>query len=52
MPPKIDPTEVRFSTSPLIQSTSRSSEVNPDLLLPWPPNSALSVWYFHNNPER
>ena len=52
MPPKVDPTEIRYSTSFVIQSTSRSSEENPDPLPLWPPNLVPSVWYTHNNIER
>lgn len=52
MPPKVDPTEIRYSTALPIQSTSRSSEENPDPQPLWPPNSVPSVWYTHNNSER
>ena len=45
MPPKVDPTEVRYSTSFSTQSTSKFSAVNQDPLPPSPPNSALSAWY-------
>jgi hypothetical protein len=52
MPPKVDPTEVRFSTSYLTQSTLKSSAASPDPLLPSPPNSAPSVWYARIYSER
>ena len=48
MPPKIDPTEIRYSTSCHIQSTSKSSEDSQDLLPPWLPNSVLLASYFYN----
>lgn len=45
MPPKVDPTEVRFSMLFSMQSTLKYSEESqdqpPHLLL----NSVLSVWY-------
>jgi len=52
MPPKVDPTEVRFSKAFLIQSTLKFSVVNlgPPLLLL--PSSALSVSYISHNQER
>lgn len=52
MPPKVDPTEVRYSTSFPTQSTSKSSAVNQDPLPPSPPNSVPSVWYTPINSER
>ena len=42
MPPKVDPTEVRYSTSFSTQSTSRFSAVSP---VPQPPSlPSLAPW--------
>ena len=51
MPPKVDPSEVRISTSAFTQLTSRFSEVKPGLLRPSPPSWALSVSYFSRHSE-
>ena len=45
MPPKVDPTEVRFSNFAYIQLTSRFSEVRQDQLLHLPPNWVPLVSY-------
>ena len=52
MPPKVDPTEVRFSKSFVIQSTSKFSVESPDLPLLSLPSSVLSVSYHFHNQER
>lgn len=52
MPPKVDPTEVRYSTSNPTQSTLKSSAVNQDLPQPSPPNWVLWVWYSSIYAER
>ena len=43
MPPKVDPTEVRYSTSLPTQSTSKFSAVNPAPPPLSPPSSVLSA---------
>lgn len=45
MPPKVDPTEVRFSIILSMQSTLKYSEVSQDQQPHLPLSSALSVWY-------
>ena len=51
MPPKVDPTEVRFSIIFPMQSTSKYSEESQDQLPHLLPNSVLSVWYHFDHVE-
>lgn len=51
MPPKVDPSEVRFSTPLVIQSTSKYLVEKLDLQPLSPLSWVLSVWYFNYNTE-
>jgi hypothetical protein len=52
MPPKVDPSEVRFSTLLPTQSTLKSSVESQDLPPLSPLNWVLSVWYAAGYLER
>ncbi len=52
MPPKVDPSEVRFSTYQPIQSILKFSVDRQVLQLHLLPNLVLSAWYSNNNQER
>ena len=52
MPPKVDPTEVRYSTIWVMQSTLKFSEESLDPLPLLPLNLVLSVWYGIDDSER